>query len=212
MTKLLYVVGSPRQTSYSSAIGEAFVSAYREAHPHDEIDTLDLWTETLPEFDGDRAAAKMSIIAGQTLQGREATAWDKVTAVIDRFSSADHYLFTVPMWNGSIPYRLKLLIDIVTQPGLLFGLDANGYSGLLHGKMATVIYTSGVYADGVPKAFGSDYQKSYFNWWLGMIGIEDIETLSFAANMMTSDPQTALENAKSTARSLAQKQVSRPTV
>lgn len=58
-----------------------------------------------------------------TLEGARKTAWDENVVITNRFTSADDYLFTVPMWNGGIPYRLKLYIDIITQPGLLFGFD-----------------------------------------------------------------------------------------
>jgi FMN-dependent NADH-azoreductase len=205
MTKLLYIIGSPRsEASYSSAIGDAFLKSYREAYPENEVDVLDLWAENLPEFDGDKAKAKITIIEGKALEGRQATAWNEITGIIDRFSSADHYLFTVPMWNGSIPYRLKLLIDIITQPGSLFGFDpTDGYSGLLEDKKAAVVYTSAVYGDGVNPNFGADFQKSYFDWWLNFIGINDIEDVRFAPNMMVGDPQAELEHAKAEVRTLA---------
>jgi len=32
-------------------------------------------------------------------------AWQSVLAVVERFRTADRYVFSVPMWNGSIPYR-----------------------------------------------------------------------------------------------------------
>ena len=56
-------------------------------------------------------------------------------------------MLAVPMWNGGIPYRLKQYIDIIHQPGLLFGLDpAKGYFGLLQGKRAVLALTSGAYS------------------------------------------------------------------
>ena len=152
--KLLFVKGSPRgASSHSTKIAEASLAAYRSKNPSAVIDEIDLWQAPLPEFDGDRAAAKMTFFGEGTLEGVRKTAWDEIVAITSRFSSADDYLFTVPMWNGGIPYRLKLYIDILTQPGLLFGFDpVAGYSGLLKGKRATVIYTSGVYAPGDRKS------------------------------------------------------------
>ncbi len=50
------------------------------------------------------------------------------------------------MWNAGVPYILKQFIDVVSQPGMVFGFDAvAGYTGLLRGKKAAVIYTSAVY-------------------------------------------------------------------
>jgi FMN-dependent NADH-azoreductase len=190
MIRLLYVQGSPRGTdSHSAKVADAYLANRKGL----DVDRLDLWREPLPEFDGDKAAAKMTMITGGTLEGRAQTAWDAVTAVIDRFTAADEYLFTVPMWNGGVPYRLKLYIDILTQPGLLFGFDpAEGYDGLLAGKKATVVYTSGVYAPGAPPAFGSDFHATFFDDWLRFIGITDIETLRFQPTLLTADYDGAL--------------------
>jgi FMN-dependent NADH-azoreductase len=199
--KLLYVKGTPRgEKSTSARVAEAFLTAYRAKHPTAQIDEIDLWREPLPEFDGDKAAAKMSFFGEGTLDGARRTAWDEIVAVTSRFTSADDYLFTVPMWNGGIPYRLKLYIDIMTQPGLLFGFDpATGYSGLLKGKRATAIYASGVYAPGVPAAFGVDHHSTYFDAWLRSTGISDIATVRYQPNILTADAAAGLESARTVA-------------
>jgi len=196
--KLLFVKGSPRgEKSTSARVAEAFITAYRAKNPQAEIDEIDLWRENLPEFNGDSAAAKMSFFGEGTLDGARKTAWDQIVAITQRFTSADDYLFTVPMWNGGIPYRLKLYIDIMTQPGLLFGFDpVKGYSGVLQGKRATAIYTSGVYAPGVPPAFGADFHSTYFNDWLRFIGISDTTTVRYQPTLLTSDPAAGLAKAR----------------
>jgi FMN-dependent NADH-azoreductase len=196
--KLLYVKGSPRaEESTSAKVAEAFLQAYVAKNPKAKIDEIDLWKEALPEFDGDKAAAKMSFFGEGTLDGERKTAWDQVVSITQRFTSADDYLFTVPMWNGGIPYRLKLYIDIMTQPGLLFGFDpAAGYSGLLKGKRATAIYTSGVYALGVPPAFGVDHHSTYFDNWLRFIGISNIATVRYQPTLLTNDPVAGLVAAR----------------
>ncbi len=205
MSKLLYVIGSPRNhNSHSSTIAEAYLETYRKTQPNVEIDVLDIWSEHLPEFDGNKAAAKMSFFGVGTLEGEVKTAWDEILAVIQRFTAADEYLFTVPMWNDGIPYRLKLYIDILTQPGLTFGFDpATGYSGLLSGKKATSIYTSGVYSLGAPQAYGTDFHSSYFENWLRFIGITDREVIRFQPSLLTADPVAGLDAATAQARDLA---------
>ena len=199
--KLLFVKGSPRaEKSGSAQVAESFLNSYRTKHPGAEIEVLDLWQEPLPEFDGDSAAAKMTFFGEGTLDGVRKTAWDQIVSIIQRFTSADDYLFTVPMWNGGIPYRLKLYIDILTQPGLLFGFDpAVGYSGLLQGKRATAIYTSGVYAPGVPPAFGTDHHATYFDDWMRLIGISDIATVRYQPTLLTNDPAAGLAVAQKAA-------------
>lgn len=196
--KLLYVKGSPRgDRSTSTSVAESFLTAYRAKNPSAQIDEIDLWQEALPEFNGDSAAAKMTFFGEGTLDGVRKSAWDRVVSIVQRFTSADDYLFTVPMWNGGIPYRLKLYIDIMTQPGLLFGFDpALGYSGLLQGKRATAIYTSGVYAPGVPAAFGVDHHSTYFDAWLRFIGISNIAVVRHQPTSLTADPAAGLAAAR----------------
>src|SRR3954464_3178162 len=168
MTTLLHVSASPRgAASESLAIAETFLAAYRERNPEVEVQTWDLWDGTLPEFGPAAAAAKMAVFAGADPQGDEARAWQAAIDAFRRFDAADRYLFSVPMWNAGVPYILKQFIDVVSQPGLVFGFDPErGYSGLLRGKKAAVVYTSAVYGPGRGSAFGADFQRPYFDDWL----------------------------------------------
>ena len=202
MKTLLYIKGSPRkEQSKSAQVAAAFLEGYQAQYPDAVLDVLDVFSEPLPEFDGDRAAAKMSFFGDPAMDARQKTAWDEIVAITERFKKADDYLFTVPMWNGSIPYRLKLYIDIITQPGLLFGFDpAAGYSGLLSNKRATAIYTSGVFAPGVPPAFGTDHHSTYLDVFFIFIGITDIYTVRFQPNILTPQPAAGLEVAQNVAK------------
>lgn len=205
MTRLLHVISSPRRDdSTSRAIGETFVDAWREHHPGDEVDVLDLWTDPIPTFEGDRAAAKMTVIGGQTPEGHQATAWQSITDVFSRFQRAERYVFGVPMWNAGIPWVLKEYIDTITQPGMAFAFDPSlGYTGLLTGKKALAIFTSGVYHRGVEPAFGSDFQSPYVDDWLRFVGITDIAELRFQPTLMTPSPEDDLAAVKREARALA---------
>ena len=85
----------------------------------------------------------------------------------------------------------------MTQPGLLFGFDPTvGYSGMLKGKRATVVYTSGVYAPGVPPAFGIDHHSTYFDDWLRLIGITQITSVRYQPTLLTADPGAGLAAAQ----------------
>ena len=63
----------------------------------------------------------MAVLAGRKFSGRQAAAWPAVQRTFARFDA--EYLFSVPMWNGGVPYILKQLIDVISQPGLVFGFD-----------------------------------------------------------------------------------------
>src|SRR5215207_2687631 len=112
MSRLLHISASPRGArSESLALAATFLDTYRELNPLDVVDLFDLWDGTLPEFGPSAAAAKMTIFGGADPEGDEAKAWRAAREAFDRFDSADYYLFTVPMWNASVPYILKQFID-----------------------------------------------------------------------------------------------------
>lgn len=205
MAKLLHIVASPRsESSQSNKIANAYVAARKAQDPSLEVQTLDLWACDLPEFDGDKAAAKMTFFGVGEMDGQRQTAWDKVVEVTQNFIDADEYVFAVPMWNGGIPYKLKQYIDVITQPGLTFGFTPDdGYFGLLSNKKAAVFYTSGVFAPGVDAKYGSDYHSTYLNWWLNVVGITDIGSVRFQPSLVTADPQGDLEQAIERAKELA---------
>jgi FMN-dependent NADH-azoreductase len=202
MTCLLHLSASPRcDASESLAIAARFLDAVRDARPEVDIDTFDLWDGTLPQFGPAAAGAKMAVFAGQSPTGEHAAAWQAAKDTFDRFDAADEYLFTVPMWNHGVPYILKQFIDVVSQPGMVFAFDPTaGYTGLLTGKKAAVIYTSAVYGPGRPPSFGDDFQAPYVHSWLRWTGITDITSLEFRPNLATVDADVARQQAYADAR------------
>ena len=191
MSKLLYVISSPRGSqSDSSQLAERFLEAYRAHRPGLEVDRLDLWHDQLPVYGGAGVDAKMTLIAGGRLEGDQRQAWQEVRQVFERFDAADEYLFAVPMWNAGVPWVLKHLIDTISQPGMMFGFDpTDGYTGLLQGKRAVVAYTSAVYAPGVPASFGADFHATFFNDWLRFVGIEEISEIRLQATALSTDQE-----------------------
>ncbi|MFC0680294.1 FMN-dependent NADH-azoreductase [Lysobacter korlensis] len=189
MTTLLHISSSPRgDASESLALADTFLAAFRRIRPEVVLDHWDLWDGRLPSFGPDGAGAKMRIFAGEEPVGPQETAWHRARLAFERFAAADLYLFSVPMWNAGIPYILKQFIDVVSQPGMLFGFDADtGYTGLLQGKRAAALYTSAVYGPDRAPAFGSDFQAPYLNDWLQWAGIEDIRSVEFRPNLVVAD-------------------------
>lgn len=205
MPKLLHIVASPRgPESKSNALARRYIAAAQAKDPTLEVDTLDLWAENLPAFDGDPAAAKMTFFGDGVMDPAKKTAWDGVERITQRFLDADHYVIGAPMWNGGVSYRLKHYIDIITQPGLLFGFAPDrGYFGLLEGKRATVFASSGVWSPGADAKYGSDFHSNYLDWWLGLIGVHDVETIRYQPSLLTEDPQKGFDTALNTALQLA---------
>lgn len=206
MTKLLYIKASPRDdASRSIAVADAYLAALKAKHPDLAVDELNPWTAGLPEFDGNRANAKLMVFGGGANEGEQATRWDEIVAIANRFTSADRYLFAIPMWNGGIPYKLKQYIDVIHQPGLTFGFDpAKGYFGLLNGKQATLVYTSGAYSQAFPApAFGIDHQSTYMRAWLNQAGVTDITEIRYQPTILTADSEGDFALAKAAAAAAA---------
>jgi FMN-dependent NADH-azoreductase len=207
MSKLLHISASPRgEQSESLAVAQSFLDTFRSEHPQVPVDTWDLWDGTLPAFGPDAAAAKMAIFAGSAPSGAAAQAWQAAVDTFHRFDAADRYLFSVPMWNAGVPYVLKQFIDVVSQPGLIFGFNpALGYRGLLTGKKATVIYTSAVYGPDRGPAFGADFQAPFFTGWLRWAGVEEVTEVHFRPNLAVADAEPGRRYAHDQARDLAKR-------
>lgn len=205
MSQLLHVNASPRgSASQSLAIADAFLGVYKDRKPETKVDTLHLFEERPPEFGTVAAAAKMAAFSGQEQTPEQIAVWEQARAVFDRFVAADEYVFNIPMWNAGVPYVLKHWIDVITQPGWVFGFDpAAGYTGLVTGKRAVVVLTGGVYSPGVPQEFGVDFHSTFFKDWLRFIGITDVEELRFQGNAMVADGEKALQEARAGAEELA---------
>jgi len=179
MKKLLYIQASPRiERSASIAVAERFLEVYRTRHPDDAVETLNLWEADLPEFDGATIDAKYAILQGQPHTSAQIEAWQAVVRIAEHFKSADRYLFSLPMWNFGIPYKLKHFIDVLVQPGLAFAFTPEGgFKGLITGKPAVAIYArGGAYGPG-SGAESYDAQSAYLRLLLGFIGFTEIKEI-----------------------------------
>ncbi len=187
MAELLHVVASPRnERSHSRKVADIFIESYVLKHPGDSVRTLNLWESDIPGFDRFMINAKYKIMHGQDHAPEEAAAWRKITGIFEQFAGADKYLFSVPMWNFSIPYKLKQWIDVICQPGLAFSFSPDtGYSGLVTGKPAAVIFSSGG-AYGNPPFAAMDFAKPYFRAFLRFAGFENISEIAVEPTMMGS--------------------------
>ena len=105
---------------------------------------------------------------------------------------ADHILITTPMYNFGVPATLKAWIDQVCRAGITFRYTANGPVGLLAGKRADIVITTGGAALGSPVDFASGYLRQV----LAFIGIDEVDI--YGADRMNQD------SAQSIARALQQ--------
>jgi FMN-dependent NADH-azoreductase len=191
---LLHLACSPRSESESTAGARVFLDRFREARPGWDIDTMDLWREPLPEFDGALLEAKYARMAGQVFTGAQREAFAAAERHALRLARADRVLISTPMWNFGIPYRLKHWIDLIVQPGLTFSFDpARGYMPLLKDRPAVAIVASGSdFVTGMSRG-RIDMATPYLREALRFIGITNVR---FVLIGPTSGPAAPVRTAR----------------
>jgi len=175
---VLHIQSSPRgDKSNSIALTNAFLSASRKVTAIDE-DILNVWDANLPEFDAASIGAKYKAIKHQPMSDAESRTWNRIQELIGRFQRANRIVLGLPMWNFSIPYKLKQLIDLTAQRNYLFTYDGKQYGPLLDIPKALVVYTRGsAYRENSPIPPSFDHQAPYIDFWLRMIGVREVRSV-----------------------------------
>jgi FMN-dependent NADH-azoreductase len=149
MPTLLQIDASPLGpcVSFSRELTAEFVDRWRAAYPDGKVIHRDLAQTHVPEVSAEWIAA------AHTPESALSDAQRKILKLSDEFIAdlyeADEYVFGVPMHNFSIPSKLKLWIDQIARLGKIFSYANGAPEGLLIGKKATFLATSGgVYVPG----------------------------------------------------------------
>jgi FMN-dependent NADH-azoreductase len=189
---VLHIQSSPRaDKSKSIALTNAFLSASRKVFPAIDEDILNVWNENLPEFDTASIGAKYKAINHQPMTDAETRTWNRILELIGRFQRANRIVLGLPMWNFSIPYKLKQLIDLIAQRNYLFTYDGKEYGPSLNIPKALVVYTRGsAYRENTPIPPSFDHQAPYIDFWLRMIGVREVRSL-VVDNVFQDDAQSA---------------------
>lgn len=112
------------------------------------------------------------------------------------------------MWNFSLPYKLKHLIDLVAQRNYLFSYDGKKYGPLLNVEKAIAVYTRGSrYLEGTPIPPSQfDYQATYLDFWLKLVGIRDLRSVVVdnAWNRDRQESEVSQANARATLEGLVE--------
>ncbi|MBC6972901.1 FMN-dependent NADH-azoreductase [Bacillus sp. Xin] len=195
MTKVLFITANPNsvEASFGMAVGEAFIEAYKNEHPQDEVVTIDLFNTTVPALDAEVFAAWGKFAADEGFETLSESQQEKIAAMntnLETFMNADRYVFVTPMWNFSYPPVVKAYLDNLSIAGKTFKYTENGPVGLLEGKKALHIQaTGGVYSEGPYAAM--DFGRNHLNAVLGFMGVSDVEYL--AVEGMNANPEKAPE-------------------
>jgi len=204
LKRLLHIIVTPRaEKSRTLQVSKVFLDSFSKKHPTCQIDELNVFEESLPSLTVKMLDSKYILLSGKDLFGESKKAWQEIIAHIGRFTSADGYLISTPMWNFNIPYVLKHYIDIIVQPKYLFRYTPKGAEGLIKDKKMFIITSRG--GDYSPESpFRSyDYQEPYLRTIFGFVGITDITFIN-AQPMDALGPQAQEEKIKE-AQLLAEK-------
>ncbi|WP_018132990.1 FMN-dependent NADH-azoreductase [Effusibacillus pohliae] len=181
MAKVLYITANPKAAaeSYSMSVGQAFLEVYRQANPADEIVELDLYKMDIPHIDADVFNGWGKLQQGTAfdqLSPEEQGKIGRINELTDQFVAADKYVFVTPMWNFSVPPKMKAYIDTICIAGKTFKYTEQGPVGLLKGKEAVHIQArGGIYSDGPAKEF--EFGDRYIRTVLTFLGVSSIESI-----------------------------------
>jgi FMN-dependent NADH-azoreductase len=184
MPTLLQINSSPLQSSISSELTAEFVKTWKAKNAGGTVISRNLADAAPKPIDQTWIGAAFTPEGGRTPEQKAILAASD--ALIAELEQADEIVIGVAMHNFSIPSTLKLWIDQIARRGKTFSYGANGPEGLLKGKKATIlISTGGVYETGTP-AGAMNFVEPYLRAVLGFLGITDISfvTAGGAAQVM----------------------------
>lgn len=181
MSNVLYIYANPKavEDSFSLSVGEAFLEAYKQSNSEDQIIKLDLYDTDIPYIDSDvfNGWGKLSegIILDQ-LTPEEQTKVGRINELCNQFMEANKYIFVTPLWNLSIPPKMKAYIDAICIAGKTFKYTESGPVGLLKDKKALHIQArGGTYSEGPAKDF--EFGDKYMRAILTFLGVTSIKSL-----------------------------------
>ncbi|SLN55671.1 FMN-dependent NADH-azoreductase [Pseudooctadecabacter jejudonensis] len=168
MTHTLHIDASANLTTSLSRAASAKVVADQGG----TVTYRDLARDPLPQIDGAWADARLTDPA--TRSAEDAARLALSDTLIRELQQADTIVIGAPIYNFAAPASLKAWMDLVARPRVTFRYTQDGPEGLLTGKKAIVTVASG----GVPVGSDIDFLSSHLRFFLGFIGISDVEIIA----------------------------------
>ncbi len=196
MSNILHITASIRNDdSVSTAIGNTLVEALT-AKSQGSVTNRDLSANDLPFVSEDRFAANLTPASERTAEQAELAAI--ADTLIAELTAADTIVISSPIYNFGVPASLKAWADLVARAGTTFQYSPNGPVGLLEGKKAYITVASG----GTPVGSDMDFMSSWLTFFLGFIGINDVEVIA-ADGIMGADGEAKIAAAHAKAKAIA---------
>lgn len=197
MPNILYLTASIRSEgeSVSRGIGQHLVEGLA-AKTGASVTTRDLAANDLPYVSAGRFAANLTPAGQRTPEQAELAAI--ADTLIAELQAADTIVIASPVYNFGPPATLKAWADLVARAGTTFRYTATGPEGLLKGKKAYLAIASG----GTPMGSEIDFMSRWLIFFLGFLGISDVEMLA-ADGIMGEGGEAKIAAAQEAARALA---------
>jgi len=176
MSTLLHIDASPSgERSVSRRLSAEYAAAWRAANPGGNVIVRDLARTVIPPVDAAWIAAAYTPKESRTAEQRA------VLALSDEFiaelRAADRYVAGVPMYNFGVPATTKAYIDQIARVGETFRFGENGPVGLIEGKSAAFMISSGgEYGPGSP-GNGLNFVEPYLRAIFGFLGVSDADVV-----------------------------------
>ena len=172
MSTILHITASIRgEESVSRSLGQKLVAKLAKSQDA-EVVTRDLSKNDLPYIDADRFAANLAPYADRSTEQHELA---KIAdELIEELQQADTIVFSVPVYNFSVPATVKAWADLVARAGTTFRYTENGPEGLLTGKKVYLTAATG----GTPIGSEVDFMSPWLKFFLGFLGMHDVEIVA----------------------------------
>ena len=197
MSNILYITASIRSDadSVSRALGQRIVDTLA-AEPGASVTVRDLAANDIPYVTAESFAAERIPVAERTPEQAELAAF--ADTLIAELQAADTIVIAAPIYNFAAPATLKAWADLVARVGTTFRYTQAGPEGLLTGKKAYLAIASG----GTAAGSDSDFMTSWLTFFLGFIGISDVEMVA-ADGIMGDGGEEKIASAKQQADQIA---------
>ena len=172
MSTILYITASIRgEDSVSRSLGDKLVD--RLAKQQDaSIVRRDLAKNDIPYIDAERFAANLAPYAERSPEQHDlARIADEL---IKELQQADTVVFSVPVYNFTVPATVKAWADLVARAGTTFRYTDTGPEGLLTGKKVYITAASG----GTAMGSEVDFMSPWLKFFLGFLGMKDVQLVA----------------------------------
>lgn len=169
INRILRVDGSMRtQGSQSRALTDQVIERLEAGSAETLVTRLDLAATDLSFVDEAWIGANFTDPDQRTAEQKQTLAASD--AFVAQVKAADTLVIGTPIYNFSVPAVVKAWIDMIARARETIRYTENGPEGLLKGKKAIIVITSG----GTPIGSEIDYASDYLRHVMGFIGITDV--------------------------------------